>query len=57
MGDLDLDLDERRLTRRGRDLKLSNLTFKLLRALTSAAPALVSKDELADKVTDGYPMS
>ena len=52
-GDLQLDLEQRRLLREGDDLKLSKLTFKLVHALASAAPALVTKDELADRVWDG----
>jgi TolB-like protein len=52
-GDLQLDLDQRRTLREGDDLKLSRLTFKLMHALASAAPALVTKDELADRVWDG----
>ncbi len=53
LGDLDLDIDQRRLTRQGRDLKLSKLNFRLLHVLASAAPALVTKDELADLVWIG----
>ena len=53
MGDLELDLDQRRLLRDGDDLKFSKLNFKLLHALASAAPAMVTKDDLADLVWDG----
>ena len=53
MADLELDLAQRRLLRKGEDLKLSKLTFRLVRTLASAAPALVTKDELADAVWDG----
>ena len=52
-GDLQLDLNQRRLLREGNDLKLSKLTFRLLRALATSAPNLVTKDELADRVWDG----
>ena len=52
-GDLQLDLDQRRLLRAGDDLKLGRLTFRLLHVLASAAPALVTKDDLADQVWDG----
>ncbi len=53
IGDLELDLDQRRLFRSSDDLKVGKLTYKLLRALVSAAPALVTKDQLADAVWDG----
>ena len=53
LGDLDLDIDQRRLSRQGHDLKLSKLTFRLLHVLTSAAPAMVTKDELAERVWSG----
>ncbi|MDX1405397.1 MAG: winged helix-turn-helix domain-containing protein [Woeseiaceae bacterium] len=52
-GDLDLDIEQRRLTRHGQDLKLSKLNFKLLHVLTAAAPALVTKAELAKHVWSG----
>ncbi len=57
LGDLDLDIDQHRLTRQGRDLKLSKLTFRLLHVLASAAPALVTKDELANLVWAGRMVS
>ena len=57
LGDLDLDIDQRRLTRQGHDLKLSKLNFRLLHVLASAAPALVTKDELADQVWAGRVVS
>lgn len=53
LGDLDLDVDQRRLTRNGRDLNLGELTFRALLYLASAAPALVTKEELADAVWEG----
>ncbi len=53
LGDLELDVDQRRLMRRGRDLKLSKLTFRTLQVLASAAPGLVTNDELANRVWDG----
>lgn len=52
-GDLQLDLAQRRLIRDGDDLKLSKLTFRLAQVLTAAAPALLTKDELADQVWNG----
>ena len=57
LGDLDLDIAQHRLTRQGRDLKLSKLTFRLLHVLASAAPALVTKDELASLVWAGRTVS
>jgi TolB-like protein len=53
LGDLELDVDQRRLMRQGRDLKLSKLTFRTLRVLASAAPGLVTNNELASRVWDG----
>lgn len=57
MGDLQLDLEQRRLLRDGVDLKLSRLNFKLMHTLASVAPALVTKDDLADTVWDGRVVS
>jgi len=57
LGDLDLDVDQRRLARDGLDLNLSKLTFRALSVLVSAAPALVTKDELADLVWGGRPVT
>jgi DNA-binding winged helix-turn-helix (wHTH) protein len=57
LGDLDLDIDQRRLTRQGQDLRLSKLTFRLLHVLASAAPAMVTKDEMADRVWSGLVVS
>ena len=48
--DLTLDLDRRLLTRGGEPIKLTRLSFKALRALVQAAPALLSHDELIDQV-------
>ncbi len=57
LGDLDLDVEQRRVVRDGRDLELSKLTFRTLRVLVSAAPAMVTKDQLADLVWDGRPVT
>ena len=57
LGDLELDIDQRRLMRQGRDLKLSKLTFRTLQVLASAAPGLVTNDELASRVWDGRTVS
>ena len=48
--DLTLDLDRHLLTRGGRSIKLTKLSFKVLQALVQAAPALISHDELMDQV-------
>lgn len=48
--DLVLDLDRHLLTRDGRPVKLTKLSFKVLQALVQAAPALLSHDELIDQV-------
>lgn len=53
MGDLLLDTDQRRLYRDGTDVKLSKLNFRLLHVLASAAPALLTKEELATAVWRG----
>lgn len=57
LGNLDLDVEQRRLARDGVDLELSKLTFRTLHALVSSAPDLVTKDELAESVWDGRPVS
>jgi TolB-like protein len=57
LGDLDLDVDQHRLTRQGLDLKLSKLNYRLLHVLASAAPALVTKKELANRVWSGRMVS
>jgi len=53
LGDLDLDLDQHRLTRQGHELRLGKLTFRLLHTLVATAPAMVTKDEIAERVWDG----
>lgn len=50
LGDLILDIRRRRVTRKGRPLKLGKLTFELLRVLVEAAPAVLTKDELTDLI-------
>lgn len=57
LGDLRLDVDQRRVTRGDRDIDLGRLTFRALHHLASAAPALVTKDELADSVWGGRAVS
>jgi TolB-like protein/DNA-binding winged helix-turn-helix (wHTH) protein/thioredoxin-like negative regulator of GroEL len=48
--DLTLDLERHLLTRGGRPIKLTKLSFKVLQALVQAAPAMVSHDDLIDQV-------
>jgi TolB-like protein/DNA-binding winged helix-turn-helix (wHTH) protein len=48
--DLTLDLDRHLLTRGGQPVKLTKLSFRVLQALVQAAPALISHDDLIDKV-------
>ncbi len=48
--DLTLDLERHLLTRDGQPIKLTKLSFKALQALVEAAPALVSHDDLIDRV-------
>lgn len=57
MGDLQLDLDQRRVLLDGDELHLGKLTYKLMQVLTTAAPALVTKDELAERVWEGRVVS
>jgi tetratricopeptide (TPR) repeat protein len=53
IGDLTLYLEERRVTRDGDDLHLGKLTYDLLLALAERAPALVTQEELAQRVWTG----
>lgn len=46
--DLELDLDQRRLSREGNNIELSKLTFDVLATLVEAAPDLVTHDQLVD---------
>ena len=55
--DLVLDTGTRRVTRDGKPLKMGGLTFDLLHALADASPALVTYDELAERVWKGRPVS
>jgi len=48
--DLILDLDRHLLTRGGKPIKLTKLSFKALQALVQAAPALISHDDLIGEV-------
>jgi len=47
--DLELNLGRRELTRRGKPVKLTRLSFKVLRALVEAAPDVVTHDRLIDQ--------
>jgi TolB-like protein/DNA-binding winged helix-turn-helix (wHTH) protein len=48
--DLIFDLDRRQLSRDGQPVKLTRLSFRVLRALVEAAPALVRHDDLITEV-------
>jgi adenylate cyclase len=49
-GDLVLDLGQRKLSRGAEQVRLSKLSFDLLRVLVAAAPNVLTHDELAEKV-------
>ena len=53
LGDLEIDLGARRVTRDGRELELGRLSFDLLEALIAAAPAALSNDEIVARVWSG----
>jgi DNA-binding winged helix-turn-helix (wHTH) protein len=53
LGDLEVDLAARRVTRDGRELELGKLSFDLLEALIRAAPAALSNDEIVERVWAG----
>lgn len=53
LGDLDVDLGARRVTRGGRELDLGKLSFDLLEALIRAAPTALSNDEIVERVWSG----
>ena len=52
-----LDTGTRRISRGDEDLKVGGLTFDLLLTLAESAPAMVSYDDLAERVWDGRPVS
>ena len=52
-GDLQLDLEQCRVMRDGSDIRLGRLTFELMHRLMISAPALVTKEELAQTVWKG----
>ena len=53
LGDLEVDLGARRVTRDGQELELGKLSFDLLEALIQAAPAALSNDEIVERVWAG----
>lgn len=57
VGDLRVDPDARSVTRDGTLLELPRLSFDLLEALIDAAPAVLSTDELMDRVWTGKVVS
>lgn len=54
VGDLELDPIQRRASRSGVPVTLSNKEFALLEVLMGAAPAYVSSEELLDRVWDEH---
>lgn len=50
VGDLSLNIEQHTVIREGKPLKLTPTGFKILRILMSAAPRIVSKNELEEKV-------
>ena len=50
VGKLSLNTDEHTVTREGKSLKLTPTGFKILNTLMSAAPRVVNKNELEEKV-------
>ncbi len=50
VGDLTIDLGQRRVTRAGNDIPLPNLSFELLLTLARAAPDVVTFDQLTERV-------
>lgn len=57
LGDLEVDLDARRVSREGRELRLGRLSFDLLQVLVEAAPAALSTDDLVERVWGGDAIS
>ena len=53
VGDLSVDAKSRRVSRNGRTIRLPELSFDLLLALIRATPAVVSLDQLMDRVWPG----
>ncbi|MGB5410998.1 MAG: winged helix-turn-helix domain-containing protein [Woeseiaceae bacterium] len=55
--DLVLDAGTRRVMRGGETLKMGALTFDLLKVLADSAPALVTYNQLAERVWQGRPVT
>lgn len=53
VGDLTIDLARRRVRRNNKDIKLGNLSYKLLVALAESAPRVLTRDELVELVWGG----
>jgi DNA-binding response OmpR family regulator len=49
-GDLEMNLAERRVTRAGRDIRLTPIGWRLLEALLRASPSVVSRQTLQEAV-------
>ena len=50
LDDLILDVRRRQVTRHGQPLRLTRLTFEMLRVLVEASPAMLTKAELISRV-------
>ena len=53
LGDLEVDLEARRVSRGGEEIQLGRLSFELLEALIRAAPAALSTEEIVQAVWAG----
>jgi len=57
VGDLEVDLDARRVSREGDEIRLGRLSFDLLKVLVEAAPVALSTDDLVERVWGGDAIS
>ena len=57
IGDLEVDVGKAEVTRGGENIALPKLSFDLLCALVNAAPAIVTNDELLERVWPGLQVS
>jgi len=53
IGDLEVDLAGRRVSRGNRDIRLGKLSYRLLVALARSAPGVLSQDDMVEAVWDG----
>ena len=54
LGDLEVDLEARRVTRGDQEIALGHLSFNLLQALVDASPAALSNDEIVERVWSAH---